>query len=262
MDFIYENTNYKIDASSVVPSGGDIDETNKIILVDRGIPEKFHQGIAVHEIEERKLLMKGHSYVFSHNEAQKKELEFYKKIYGDIDALKLLEEEESVVLTVCSRRTTPKKSKIILEEAEDTNQQPIPKPIIEIKNIKEITFENKRYLLDNTEKLIGALVDVYERGDIVYIDRDVPERFHESLALNELVTRKNLKKGMGWTMAHIEGNKAEAEFLTAKYGFQDGQERLNDENRFQTWKYANEKRGLKEEGGHKVIYEKGEILSK
>ncbi len=261
MDFIYENVNYKIDALGIVPSGGDIDETNKVILVDRGIPEKFHQGIAVHEIEERKLLMKDHSYVYSHNEAQKKELEFYKKTYGDADALKLLEEEESVVLIICSRRTTPKKSKIILTESENSNQLPI-KPAIEIRSIKEATFENKRYIIDNTEKLIGALVDVYEKGGIVYIDQDVPERFHESLALNELVTRKNLKKGTGWTMARIEGDKAEKDFLSVKYGGQEGQDVFNDEMKFQVWKYTNEKRGLKEEGGHKVIYEKGEILSK
>ncbi|MDD4996210.1 MAG: hypothetical protein PHW15_01915 [Patescibacteria group bacterium] len=261
MNFIYENINYKIDSSGIVPSGGDIDEINKTILIDRGIPEKFHQGIAVHEIEERKLLMKGHSYVYSHNEAQKKELEFYKKTCGEENALNLLEEEELVVLSVCSRRTTPKKSKIILTESENANQSPI-KPIIEIKNIKEALFENKRYIIDNSEKLIGALVDVYEKGGIVYIDRDVPERFHESLTLNELVTRKNLKNGMGWTMAHLEGNKTEKEFLGIKYGPMDGQNIFNDEIKFQNWKYSNEKKELKEQGGHKVIYEKGEILSK
>jgi len=261
MDFIYENVNYKIDSSGIVPSSGDIDEINKVILIDRGIPEKFHQGIAVHEIEERKLLMKGHSYVYSHNEAQKKELEFYKKTYGEENALHLLEEEELIVLSVCSRRTTPQKSKIIMAETENGNQMP-SKPAIEIRNIKEATFENRPYIIDNSEKLIGALVDVYEKGSIVYIDRDVPERFYENLALNELVTRKNLKKGMGWTAAHTEGNKAEKEFLNMKYGSAEGQNIFNDEIKFQTWKYANEKKELKEEGGHKVIYEKGEILSK
>jgi|GEM_PF-1367526 len=259
MNFIYENVNYKINASGIVPSVGDIDEASKTILVDRGIPEKFHQGIAVHEIEERKLLMKGHSYVYSHNEAQKKELEFYKKTYGDEDALKLLEEEENLVLDICLHRTAPKKSKIILTESENSNQSPL-KPIIEIKNAKETIFENKRYLIDNSERLIGTLVDVYEKGKIVYIDRDVPERFHENLALNELVTRKNLRKGMGWTMAHAEGNKIEQEFLNTKYGIQEGQEIFNDENKFQAWKFTNEKKTLKEEGGHKIIYEKGEIL--
>lgn len=260
IEFIYENENYKIDAEGIVSCGGDIDGVNKIILIDRGIPEKFHQGIAIHEIEERKLLSRGHSYVYSHNEAQKKEFEFYKKTLGEENALKMLYEEESVVLTVCSRRTTPKKSKIILKESEETISSTF-KPIIEIKNIKEAIFEDKHYIIDNSEKLIGALVDVYERGEIIYIDRDVPERFYESLALNELITRKNLKKGLGWQAAHAEGDKAEKEFLFLKYGSVEGQEIFNDELKFQIWKFANEKRGLKEEGGHKVIYDKGEILS-
>ncbi len=260
-EFVYENEKYKIDASGIVPNGGDIDQVNKIIFVDKGIPEKFHEGIAVHEIEERKLLLKGHSYVYSHNEAQKKELEFYKKVYGEENAMKVLEEEEGIALTIASRRATPKKTKIIYGESEEEALPPA-QPLISMRTIREVIFENKHYTIDNSERLIGTLVDVYERGSVIYIDKDVPERFYESLALNELVTRKNLKKGMGWAASHTEGDKTENEFLSAKYGPQDGQEIFNDEIKFQTWKYAKEKRELKEEGGHKVIYEKGEILPK
>lgn len=261
-EFVYENEKYQIDASRIIPNGGDIDEVNKVIYVDRGVPEKFHEGIAVHEIEERKLLMKGHSYVYSHNEAQKKEVEFYEKVYGKDKALGVLEEEEDVILAICHRRTVPKKTRIIAEE-EAGESEPPSRPIIEVKTIKEVIFGNKRHIIDNSERLIGTLVDIYEKGGIIYIDRDVPERFFEGLALSELVTRKNLKKGMGWVDAHAEGNKTEEDYLISKYGVEAGKELLQDEAKFFAWKLATEKKELKSEnGGHKVIYEKGEILPK
>ena len=258
-EFVYEKEKYQIDASKIIATGGDFDEVNKIIYIDQSMPEKFHEGIAVHEIEERKLLLKGHSYVYSHNEAQKYELAFYEKTLGKDNAPKILEEEEEIVLITCRRRTAPKKSKIISKEAEDA---PMPaRPIIEMRNIKEVIFDNKRYIIDNSERLIGTLVDVYEKGEIIYIDRDVPERFFEGLALSELVARKNLKKGTGWGNANSEGAKAEEEYLVAKYGVEQGRELIDDELKFQTWKFTTEKRELKaENGGHKIIYEKDEIL--
>jgi hypothetical protein len=258
-EFIYEGEKYQIDAAKRVDNGGDIEPSTKTILVDRDIPEKFHKGIAVHEIEERKHLLKGHSYVYSHNEAQKRELEFYEKEYGKDKALAVLEEEEAVVLIITRRHSLPKKTKMIKAEEEmpEASLNALP---IEMRAIQEITFEGKRYIVDHTEKLIGTLVDVYENGKIIYIDRDVPERFFEGLALNELVTRKFLKKGMGWSDAHIEGDKAEKEYYAVKYGPQEATEIFNDELKFQTWKFEQEKKELKEEGGHKVIYEKGEIL--
>lgn len=260
-DFIYENEKYQIDASKRVDSGGDIDPNTKTILVDKEIPEKFHEGIAVHEIEERKHLLKGHSYVYSHNEAQKKELEFYEKVYGKDKGLQVLEEEEAVVLTITRRHSTPKKTKIL--KAEEENQEvPANALPIEMRMVPEVIFEGKSYIIDHTEKLIGTLVDVYENGKIIYIDRDVPERFFEGLALNELVTRKFLKKGMGWSDAHQEGDKMEKEYYAFKYGAAEAVELFNDELKFQAWKFEKEKKELKEEGGHKVIYEKGEILPK
>jgi hypothetical protein len=66
-EFTYENEKYQIDASGKVENGGDLDANTQTILIDKDLPEKFHEGIAVHEIEERKLLLKGHSYVYSHN---------------------------------------------------------------------------------------------------------------------------------------------------------------------------------------------------
>jgi hypothetical protein len=262
-EFIYENEKYQIDASRIVSNGGDINEINKTVYIDRSIPEKFHEGIAVHEIEERKLLMKGHSYVYSHNEAQKRELEFYEKIYNKEKAPKILEEEEEIILTTCHRRTTPRKSKIISREAEENVLPSTTRPIIEIRTIKEVIFDNKRYIIDNSERLIGTLVDVYEKGNIIYIDRDVPERLLEGLVLSELVTRKNLKKGISLGEANTEGARAEQEYLVEKYGVEEGRELFDDELKFQAWKFVTEKKELKSEnGGHKIIYDKGEILPK
>ncbi len=260
-EFTYENEKYKIDASQIIANGGDLDEATKTIYVDRGIPEKFHEGIAAHEIEERKLILKGHSYVFSHNEAQKKELEFYEKVFGKDKALEVLKEEEEVILTICTRRITPKRTKAVVEEEEEAV---LPaKPIIEVRNIKAAIFEDKRYIIDNSERLIGTLVDVYDRGGIIYIDRDVPERFFEGLALHELLVRKYVKKGMGWGAANDEADKVEEEYLVLKYGSEVGREILTDELKFQSWKFAIEKKELRvENGGHKVIYEKDEILPK
>lgn len=260
-EFIYEGEKYQVDSSKNVFPVGDVDPATKTILVDKDLPEKFHEGIAVHEVEERKLLMKGHSYVYSHNEAQKKELEFYKKVYGEENAMKVLEEEEDVVLTITSRHATPKKTKIIYKESGEGAQA--ARPLILVRTTREVIFENKRYTVDNSERLIGTLADVYERGDVIYIDKDVPERFYENLALHELVMRKNLKRGLRFAEANIEADKIEQDFLAAKYGAQEGKEIFDDEKRLQAWKFANEKRELREEGGHhKVIYEKGEILPK
>lgn len=266
-EFIYDKEKYQIDASQAVANGGDLDENKKIIFVDKNLPEKFHEGIAIHEIEERKLLLRGHSYVFSHNEAQKKELEFYDKTYGKDKGLAVLEEEEAVILTICRRYSSTRvssKSKILTAEEETSSEAESPgAPLIEMRSIKEIIFEGKRrYIIDNSERLIGTLVDVYEKGNVIYIDRDVPERFFEGLALNDLVVRKALKKGVAWSEAYIEGDKAEKDYYAAKYGPAGAEAILNDELKFQAWKFEIEKKELKSEGGHKVVYEKGEILPK
>jgi hypothetical protein len=260
-EFIYENEKYQIDATKKIDNGADLDATVNTILIDKDLPEKFYEGLAVHEIEERKLILKGHTYVYAHNEAQKKELEFYEKVYGKERGLGMLEEEEAIILTITRRRAVSKKTKILKAE-EEIPEIPLNAPPIEMRMVPEVIFEGKQYTIDRSEKLIGTLVDVYENGKIIYIDRDVPERFFEGLALSELVTRKFLKKGMGWLDASNEGDKAEKEYYTTKYGAIEAQDIINDEFKFQAWKYEQEKKELKEEGGHKIIYEKGEILSK
>jgi hypothetical protein len=84
-----------------VPTIGDIDETTKIVYIHEGMPRKFEDGITVHEQEERKWLKKGHSYTWSHNKAQKKELKFYKHKFGSHNkAKKFLDEEEKNVIRV------------------------------------------------------------------------------------------------------------------------------------------------------------------
>lgn len=262
--FEYEGEKYKIDASNPVSTGGDIDPAAKTILIDKDTPEKFHEGIAIHEIEERKNLLKGHSYVYSHNEAQKKELEFYEKIHGKDKGLEILEEEEKVMLKITRRHSSSQKSKILKAEEESAELGEVQNVLpIEMRIIREIVFEGKNYIVDHTERLIGTLVDVYENGKIIYIDRDVPERFFEGLALSMLVTRKFLKKGFGWSYADTEGNKAEKDYYAAKYGAAEAAEIYNDEMKFQTWKFEREEKEFKSEnGGHKAIYEKGEILPK
>jgi len=260
-EFIYEEEKYQIDCSKSVTSAGDMDPATKTILVDKDLPEKFHEGIAVHEIEERKHLLKGHSYVYSHNEAQKKELEFYEQKYGKDKSLEVLKEEEAVVLTITRRHSTPKKNKILKAE-EEIPEVSLNSPAIEMRTIQQAAFEGKRYIIDHDERLVGTLVDVYEKGNIIYIDRDVPERFFEGLALSELITRKFLRKGLGWSAAYVEGDKAEKDYYIVKYGAVEGEELYNDELKFQAWKFEQEKKELKEEGGHKVIYEKDEILPK
>ena len=98
--FLYNDKKYKIDNSQFVDCIGDLDENTSIILIDNRVPKKFFSGIAFHEIEERKLILLGHSYTFSHNEAQKKELQFYQQLFGEEAGKRMLEEEERIVLKI------------------------------------------------------------------------------------------------------------------------------------------------------------------
>lgn len=259
-EFICDGQKYFIDSSKRVETGGDIDENLKTIFVDKGVPEKFFEGIAVHETEERKYLLKGHSYVFSHNEAQKKELEFYEKIFGQGNGLKVLEEEEEFVSKICHRYSVSRRAKTNGFKEEVSEQENSASSSVQMRLVREIIFENKHYLLDNTKRLVGTLVDVYEKGSVVYIDRDVPERFYEGLALCELITRKFLKSGASWAYSKEEGNKAEKDFYASRFGFEQAAEIFNDELKFQAWKFENESKEVKKDTGHKAIYEKGEIL--
>jgi len=252
-EFVYENVSYKLDDSKKVPNIGDFDENNKTIYVDKDIPEKFNEGIAVHEIEERKLIKKGHSYVYSHNEAQKKELAFYEKKFGKDNALNVLNEEENLVLTLAPDRSFSR-----IKRPKDIS---IPAPIIQTTWIRKITYEDKDYIIDNSNRLVGDIVDLYEKKNIIYIDCDVPDRFFEGLAIYEIENRKMLKKGFSYSQSSDEANKKELAFYEQTFGKDEALKMVTEEKKIQARKFSTEKKELKRDNGHKVIYEKDEILS-
>jgi hypothetical protein len=98
--------NFKVVYSPKISSIGDIDENKKLILIHKNMPKKFQEGIKEHEIEERKWLKRGHSYTYSHQKAQGKELKFYEKQFRNREKAKnFLNEEEKNV------------NKIIIQEA-------------------------------------------------------------------------------------------------------------------------------------------------
>jgi len=102
-NFIYKRKTYKISSGKKVDSIGDFYEKEKMVYIDKNVPKKFHKGIAVHEIEERGFLKKGHSYGWSHNQAQKIELDFYKKKVGAEKGSSMLKYEEALVLKIFAK---------------------------------------------------------------------------------------------------------------------------------------------------------------
>lgn len=100
---VYKGLRYKIVNSFKPNAIGDINENKKEVYVHKDMPEKFFDGIVMHEVEERKLVRKGYSYEFSHNEAQKKELAFYAKKFGKKKALRMLKEEERMVNVILKK---------------------------------------------------------------------------------------------------------------------------------------------------------------
>ncbi len=251
--FTYDGIKCTIDDSRKISGMGDFDENGLVIYVDKDLPEKFHEGIAVHEIEERKLIKKGHSYVFSHNEAQKKELAFYEKKFGKENSMKMLEEEERIILTLAPGRTVTRTKK--------PKDLSIPTPIIESTWVRQVTYDGKKYLIDNSNKLVGAIVDFYEKKGVLYIDSDVPERFFEGLAIFEIETRKLVKKGFSYNQAYEEAQKREIAYYESKFGKEVAQKMIAEESKLENRKFSSEKKELGQDSGHKVIYDKGEILS-
>lgn len=251
----YDGDEYVVDSSKAVKSIGDIDENNKIIYIDKEIPEKFHEGIAIHEIVERELMKKGHTYVYSHNIANKKEIEFYEKIYGKDQGAKTLEEEEELVLKISNVKIIKRIKKKIKPSKEEAVK-------IEMNSVWEFIFNGKKYIIDNSNRLIGTLVDFYETKNRIYIDKDVPEKFFKGLAYYEIEERKLLIQGLTWEQAGEEASKKELAFYEAEFGKEEAKKLMEEELELQRKHYMREQELLKEENGHKVVYEKGEILTK
>lgn len=251
MKFFYEGKEYTIDNSGKVPTFADLDERTNTILIDSSIPEKFFEGIAVHEIEERKLIKKGHSYQYAHNEAQKKELAYYEQKFGKDKALEILKEEESIVLRPTRRKALSKEVK--------TDGISVK---IQTVWLRAIVYEGKTYIIDNSQKLVGTIVDVWEKGRIIYIDSDIPEKYFEGLVVFQIEERKLLKQGYSYTAAREEALKKEIAYYEQKLGSrEEALKMIEEEHRLLKQKLENERKGLKE-NEHKVIYDKGEILSK
>ena len=249
--FIYKNKEYLIDSSKKIPTYGDFNESTNIIYVDKSSPNKFHEGIAVHEIEELEMLKKGHSYVYSHNYAQKKELVFYQSKYGNEEGIKILIEEENLVLNY-------KAPNLRISRIKSFKNKNIP--AIEIELIRRAIYKNKKYKIDSSLKLIHSLSDLYETKNIIYIDKDIPERFYEGLVIYEIELRNILKQGLGYLKAREEANKKELEFYQSKYGNEEGIKIIKEENELQEQMFVKEIETLPKENGHKIIYEKHEIL--
>lgn len=233
---------------------GDFDENAKTIYIDQDMPEKFHEGISVHEIEERKLIKKGHSYVYSHNEAQKKELAFYESKFGKEKSMKMLEEEERIVLSIAPGR--------LINRTKKPKDLTIPAPIVEMTWVRKLIYEGKSYFLDNSNKLVGAIADFYEKKGVIYIDSDVPEKFFEGLAVFEIESRRLIKRGFSYNQAYEEAQKKELAYYETKLDKDAANKMLEEEAKLQARKFSAEKKELGQENGHKVIYDKDEILLK
>jgi len=105
INFKYKDKSYKINNSLSIATIADLDENRKIIFIDRRVPKKFREGVAVHEIEKRNFMKKGNTHTYSHNEARKRSLAFYMgKLDGGQKAFKFLEEEEKCLLNILEKQ--------------------------------------------------------------------------------------------------------------------------------------------------------------
>lgn len=252
--FSYDGKEFAIDNSGKIRTFADFDERTNTVLVDSNIPEKFFEGLAVHEIEERKLIKKGHSYQFAHNEAQKKELTFYEQKLGNEKAMEIMKEEEGLVLRPTRRKALDKK--------ETGNNTAAVEVEIQSVWLRAIVYENETWIIDNSQKLVGTIVDVWEKGKIIFIDPDVPEKFFEGLAVWQIEERKLIKDGYDYNTARMKANEKELAYYEKELGSKEAATKMmEDEYELFKQKWEDERKGLKDEE-HKVIYEKGEILPK
>jgi len=244
-EFVFEGKSYKIDCSQKVRTIGDFDEKTGTVYIDKDVPEKFHEGVALHEIVERKLIKRGHSYQYAHNEAQKRELAFYEEKYGKEEGLKLLTEEEALVYSKTSYK--------LLKRTKDIVTGPAPK--IETKFVRVIVYEGKQYLVDNSNSLIGDIADFYEKHHIIYFDKDVPERFFEGMAIYVIEERKMLKQGYSYAAAREEALKKELAYYEEKFGHEEALKIMEEELKLQSKRFASIKKEIGPEGEHKVVYD-------
>lgn len=238
----FEGKKYKLDTSQKIATTGDFDEANNTVLIDKDIPEKFHEGIAIHEIHERNVLKKGHSYQFAHNEAQKRELKFYQKKYGKKEGEKMLREEEEAALKIAS---SGRRSIVMKKDTKKIQEEQSP-DIITI-FLRAVVYENKTYLIDNSNLLIGDVVDLYERKKIIYIDKNIPEWLFEGMALYVLEQRKMLKQGSSYAGAEEVASKKELAYFEKKLGsLEAAQKAIKGELVVESQKFAQEKKDLKD----------------
>lgn len=244
----FEGKKYKIDTSQKITTTGDFDETISTVYIDKDVPEKFYEGIAIHEIHERNVLKKGHSYQYAHNEAQKKELEFYKKKYGEKEGEKVLCEEDEAALKIASTgRRVPMRKKNPVEQ--------LPMPDIVTIFLRAIIYEGKTYIIDNSNVLIGDVVDFYEKKGIIYIDKDIPEWLFEGMALYTIEERKMLKHGSSYAAAQEAASKKELAYFENKLGsLEAAQKAIKEEMAIETQKFAQERASLKD-GERKIVNE-------
>ena len=134
------------------------------------------------------------------------------------------------------------------------------RPAVEIRLIKEVLYDGRIYKLITSEKLIHSLSDLYEIKNIIYIDKGVPERFYEGLIIYEIELRKILKQGLGYLNARVEAHKKELAYYQAIHGIEEGLKIIQEEYLLKKQMFTKEIEMLPQENGHKIIYEKHEIL--
>ena len=229
---ILNGKKYFINANGEVDIVGDLDEKTRTVFIDKEMPKKFWEGIAVHEIVERVYVKKGHSYVYSHEKAQEGELAYYKKKYGNKKAEALLNEEEEVTVKIAEKRN-PKRIR--------------PKKVF-ISQIKErlvevITYEGEEYFIDNSHSIHHAIVDIDEKKKTLYIDKSIPKKFFLGLALWQLEERKGLRQGLSYGASDIRALQKELEYFTEKYGGKKAKILLDEQNKLHSKHFKKEEKG-------------------
>jgi hypothetical protein len=135
---------------------------------------------------------------------------------------------------------------------------------VDVKSVwlRAIVYEGETWIIDNSQNLVGTVVDMWEKGKTIFIDSDVPEKFFEGMAVWQIEERKLTKQGFSYDAARKEANNKELAYYENELGSKEAAIKMIEEE-YVLWKkkFEEERKGLKEEN-HKVIYDKGEILPK